>query len=594
MVDRYRVWLGAGVLAGGVSAAMLAGAGVALADDGTSSSAGAQGSSGSGDSESAKAGPRAKSEADKPSRAAADADADDSDSGVDGETESGVDPDDEAAPDDDDEDAADDDDEDAADDAEVPEDPEDEVAAPDSDSAETESPGGKHRAPESEESTPTEGAMEVVVETPVTPVEPEAPSVAPVADAAVGRPAAEEPSTFVASIETDLTSEAGAVVMRTAAETVPWAADAPPALLDFFNDMGTFVYNLYTSTMQFLAGPARAPFGSSVRVERSTLTLGSGVVVPADWYFPDNDEAPTGLIYFQHGFLATASFYSATAAYLAEKTNSIVVAPTLTWNVFDTDDYPLMLPHTHRAVADLFVGDRSVLNASARAAGFAGTLPTRVVLAGHSAGGGLVAGTARYLVESGVADDLAGVVMFDGVGFLDHMSANLAKIPHSIPVYNLAAEPDSWNTYGDANIRLVEARPGMFTGVMVEGGSHSDSMQSASPIVQFMSYLATGFSTQMNINANEILAAGWINDMFAGTHTAKLYGPAGTTLDIVDGWWTRVAHILPTEWVDLKLYEQVYACLLNPTTMYCSYFPWFQTARWFEPMIPHRSDTVAA
>ena len=36
MVDRYRVWLGAGFLAGGMSAAMLTGAGVATADDGAS------------------------------------------------------------------------------------------------------------------------------------------------------------------------------------------------------------------------------------------------------------------------------------------------------------------------------------------------------------------------------------------------------------------------------------------------------------------------------------------------------------------------------------------------------------------------------
>src|SRR6478735_7305913 len=46
MVDRYRVWLGAGVLAGGVSAAMLAGAGVAVADEASSSSTGTQASPG--------------------------------------------------------------------------------------------------------------------------------------------------------------------------------------------------------------------------------------------------------------------------------------------------------------------------------------------------------------------------------------------------------------------------------------------------------------------------------------------------------------------------------------------------------------------
>ena len=346
------------------------------------------------------------------------------------------------------------------------------------------------------------------------------------------------------------------------------------------------MYNLYTSTMQFLAGPARAPFGSNVRVERSTLTLGSGVEVPADWYFPDNDEPPTGIIYFQHGMLATSSFYSATAAYLAEKTNSIVVAPTLTWNVFDTANLPLMLPETHRAVAELFAGDRAALNASAHAAGYVGTLPGRVVLAGHSAGGGLAVGVAGYMAELGIADDLAGVVMLDGSSYLDYMTANLAKIPLSIPVYNLAGEPGTWNTFGDANIRLNEARPGMFTGVLVEGGRHSDSMQSTSPVIQFAAYLATGFSSLSNIDANEVLAAGWINDMFAGSHTANLYGAPGTTVTIGDGWWKTVAHVLPTAYFELSFIDQVQACLLNPTTLICSYLPWYESIHRFDPVTP--------
>ncbi len=198
------------------------------------------------------------------------------------------------------------------------------------------------------------------------------------------------------------------------------------------------------------------------------------------------------------------------------------------------------------------------------------------------------------MVELGAADDLAGVVMFDGVGYLDYMTADLAEIPLSIPVYNLAGEPYAWNTFGDTNIRLGQVRPGVFTGVLVEGGRHSDSMQSTSAMIQFASYLATGFSSQLNIDVNEILGAGWINDMFAGTHTANLYGAPGTTLNIVDGWWTKVAHVLPTEYIKLSFYDEVYACLLNPTTLICSYLPRFQSDRWFEPMASHRAGTLAA
>ncbi len=336
-------------------------------------------------------------------------------------------------------------DEDAAEEADVP------AVDPDVESvADDDSPGGKHRAPEPESVTPVVTAPENDVDAPVT-----EPAVAPVPSAPVdGGTAAdtatapEAPSTLVASIDTDLGSE-GAVVMRAAAADVPSWNETAADLLAVLNDIGTQIYTLYTSAMQFLAGPVRAPFGSRVRVESSTLTLGTGVVVPADWYFPQQSKPPTGLIYLQHGFLATASFYSATAAYLAEKTNSIVVAPTLTWNVFDIANYPLTLPSTHRAIAELFTGDRAVLNASAKAAGYRGKLPTRVVLAGHSAGGGLVPVAAGYMAELGIADDLAGVVMLDGAAFLDYMDVALAKIPLSIPVYNLAAEPDTWNIYGN-------------------------------------------------------------------------------------------------------------------------------------------------
>ena len=49
MIDRYRAWLGAGVLAGGMSAAVLTGAGVASADDTAPSTADTRASSGSDD-----------------------------------------------------------------------------------------------------------------------------------------------------------------------------------------------------------------------------------------------------------------------------------------------------------------------------------------------------------------------------------------------------------------------------------------------------------------------------------------------------------------------------------------------------------------
>ena len=123
--------------------------------------------------------------------------------------------------------------------------------------------------------------------------------------------------------------------------------------------------------------------------------------VPADWYFPDtydpeSETPPERIIYLQHGFLARGVFYDYTASYLAKETNSIVVAPTLTSNIFATDGMWLGGDPMHRAVADLFLDDNPALLNSAPSRGLQpGPLPQQVVLVGHSLGGGPGARTSR-------------------------------------------------------------------------------------------------------------------------------------------------------------------------------------------------------
>jgi hypothetical protein len=516
MVDRYRVWLGAGVLAGGVSAAMLAGAGVAAADDGTSSDTQARASSNDG--------------------GAADARTRTSDTKVDEKSDEKSNANDDAKSDSEHEDAEPTDTDASA---------EDSTHKP---RTKTSWGAGRHRAPETDEDAATEvDTTGTAADTEDQQPEAQQPEAQPAVRHALRQA---QPSTYALSVDTDLGSADGAAVMRLAAAEAP-PVTSKPTLLDVLNNISTKFYDFYTDAMQFFAGPVRVPLGSTVRVESSTLTVGGHKDVPADWYFPDTD-TPAGLIYLQHGFLANASFYSATAAYLAEKTGSVVVVPTLTWNFFDVDDYPLEWPATGRAIADLFAGDRSALTASAQAAGYDGVLPTRLVLAGHSAGGGLIAMVGRYMAEAGNTDDLAGLVMFDGVGTLSFLTQDLTKIPLSVPIYNIAADPSRWNWYGDTNRKLDLVRPGMFTGVSIKGGHHADGMQTTAPIVQYFAYRAMGFSSLVDVMANKVIAAGWINDMFEGTRTAGLYNPKASTWDIVTGWWwgqkatatTRHTHTL--------------------------------------------------
>src|SRR5690606_23720618 len=141
--------------------------------------------------------------------------------------------------------------------------------------------------------------------------------------------------------------------------------------------------------------------------------------------------------------------YSYTAARLAERTNAIVVAPSLTSNFFAPDAAWVGGSTMHRAVADLFVGDRAALAESAgAAAGHMITLPDKFVLVGHSAGGTLVTSAAGFMVDNGAIEDLAGVVMLDGVEPAGSRLVGdaLAKLrgAHDRPIYLISSERYFW------------------------------------------------------------------------------------------------------------------------------------------------------
>ena len=323
------------------------------------------------------------------------------------------------------------------------------------------------------------------------------------------------------------------------------AASAPPLQVPpIVSAIGTAVFGLISFAESVIEGPPMVPPGSNVTVKRSTLVISEGHEVPADWYFPETPEGgtpPEHIIYLQHGFLARGVFYDYTAAYLAEQTNSIVVAPSLTSNIFATDGMWLGGEQMHRAVADLFLTDNDALLESARLAGYPEekALPTQVVLVGHSLGGGLVIDTARFMAKdeaSGRSNyELAGVLMLDGVSFTDPVPI-LRAIPEDIPVYNLSATPYFWNLFGAMDAALATVRGDDFHGAQLLGGLHSDSMVGGNPLIQFGAYLLTGFSLPSNVEGSQILAAGWINDMFEGTQTCTetscFYADPGETITI--------------------------------------------------------------
>ncbi len=347
------------------------------------------------------------------------------------------------------------------------------------------------------------------------------------------------------------------------------------------NAVGSALFNAVGGVIQAVDGPPTVPAGlrDSVEVSSSTLVVSPGNEVPADWYFPTHGQ-PDRLIYLQHGFIATGPMYSYTASYLAERTNSVVVVTTVTSNPYTAGGMWLGGDNMHQAVAELFLDpDRKALNASMTTASLkAGqesfTVPERFVLVGHSLGGGFAPGVAGYYAEGLVArraegqdapNDLAGVVLLDGVppsGSLPAAMDRLHQLEASngnnpadyVPVYELGAPLNAFNSTSKVNDELSAARPGTFVGVVVNGGVHMDSMLGGNPLIQAAAYLVAGIPQPQNPPAVQRLMAGWVNDMFEGnidpvtgrclSDCNGTYGDAGQTVDIDAGTGNATAVVI--------------------------------------------------
>ncbi len=264
-----------------------------------------------------------------------------------------------------------------------------------------------------------------------------------------------------------------------------------------------------------------------------------GYEAPARWYFPTQANGSVdarGVIYLQHGFLANGGYYSDLAIQLAERTDSIVVTPTVSSIPLPNGAW-LMGTQMQQAVGSLFLGNETALNISANQAGYHGTLPQSFVITGHSAGGGLATIAAGdYIADLGgntASNHLLGVVMFDGVASSSSaFAASIANLKTlNIPDYVVAAPPQAWNLQGATTNELVSLYPGQFVGVELVNGSHVDSMLGNKPVIDFFSQLVTKFSPGGDTAAVYTLSTGWINDIYAGGGPTDpmygIYGPTG-------------------------------------------------------------------
>ncbi|BBY51036.1 hypothetical protein MARA_45040 [Mycolicibacterium arabiense] len=546
-MEQLSAWMGAGLVTAGLSAAMLAGAGVAMADtDGKSS--GSDGTSSASTSAGSTAGSSAGSSAPKTS---------DSDTAT--KPDPKPDPKDsepaEAEPE---PEAGTGTDTDVEPEAPTPEpSPEEPAPTPENDvDAPTPDTPKNDSTPPADPTAPATKPDSVVA--PPRVIEPD-PVTSPSDDTAdTDAPATPEQTTGIvtpvgAQSVTDTTTAPAARITQSITAVTP---PAPPSLLDVVGsviaavvvNVGSLVINTLQALEALVQGPPVLPPGSTVTVRSSTIELNTGQRVAANWYYPQGDVPPTRMILLQHGFLAQGPMYSYTAANLAARTNSIVVTPTLPSNVFAGDDAWLGGSGMASAIADLFVGDRVALTESAIAAGYAtryglnpetAALPTKFAMAGHSLGGHLVAGAAGFLAENGAARELVGVITLDGVPLGTTMPDALVKLDayelasgHYVPIREIGAPANYLNSSSNVKQALSAARPGRFNGVVLNGGVHMDSMQGGNPLIQFAAFVAAGFPQPRNPAAVQELAVSWLDDWFDGRTDVGDDLTPGTTISI--------------------------------------------------------------
>lgn len=291
-----------------------------------------------------------------------------------------------------------------------------------------------------------------------------------------------------------------------------------------------------------------------------TIPVGTrGYTTRADWYLPtqaDGSVAATGVIWLQHGFLGNKGSMSKLAQTLSQQTNSVIVVPNIS-------SFPLACSACwingvplQEAVATMFLGDRASLTASASTAGLVGALPEDFVMSGHSAGGGFASSVGGYYTtDVAGAGSLRGVVMFDGFAFNGVLTSALAKLNDPfVPVYQVAAPPQPFNSNGASTKELVAARPGQFVGATLAFGSHADAIIGGNAIFDFLAQLVTGVSPPGNTQAAYTLATGWINDMYQGLTPVTGNGIYGVPDQYIVMGDTAAIVLAPPPVVDLADY----------------------------------------
>ncbi|GAA2634578.1 alpha/beta fold hydrolase [Paractinoplanes durhamensis] len=257
----------------------------------------------------------------------------------------------------------------------------------------------------------------------------------------------------------------------------------------------------------------------------------------ADWYFPATT-TPKALVYLQHGF----SRSGANLADLARRYQAagfLVFAPTLP----SIDLYGCTVNNTGNNTVFLtsvaaWIGQSSSPTgalaksyaAAAKTAGRTGsTLPTKLVLAGHSAGGEAVTYIANVLRTTYPAAfaNLEYLQLLDPVKSPagTNMAIGLTGLKTTaLPIRTISSPPYLANSNASGTVELTSTINSNFLGVRLTSGSHCDAEGSSTNV---LCTLTAGTSQAANVTALQTLAVNWTLDEVDHTTTATCY-PGGT------------------------------------------------------------------
>lgn len=261
------------------------------------------------------------------------------------------------------------------------------------------------------------------------------------------------------------------------------------------------------------------------------IPCGGTTNVDARWAFPENT-TPTGMIWLQHGFARSNDNVADLMRRYAAR-GYVVVNPS--FSGFGTCAINAAALHT--AVASVIAGSpspTSALQVSANAARSnlglpALTLPTKIVLSGHSAGGAAMTAVGGALVSNpdpAVSSRLKGIVLLDPVENADNaMAANLPKLK-ALPVLTISGGNSSCNANSSGTNVLLPNRTG-FAGVRLPSGCHCDAEADTTDV---LCTLVCGTPQQKNKDALRDLAVDWANGMLKGAPVADV-NPGGATYE---------------------------------------------------------------